>query len=321
MKRMSALRKTLALALAASACGHGVSGTAASVPAGASPPSASRALVEARVAAGDGVSIHYVVEGVGPVVVLSHCVDCNLHYWDFVAADLATDHRVVRLDLAGHGDSGADRKAWTIENFAGDIRAVADALALEKFTLVGHSMSGTVVLEAAVELGDRVTGVVPVDSVLDVDARMPAEARKKVIGDLRADYPKFIDVHFPELLPEHPDPKVVERVRHDALSADPERTATILDALFAYREDLALDRLTVPIVAIDSDLRRLELEHNRAHAPQFDARILPGTSHWLMLDEPAAFAALLREVLGEIESGTAKKRPEGTARRSGAPRN
>ena len=292
-----------AIALSSSAC--------ASSAASSAPPasSASRAKVEARVASADGVPIHYVAEGAGPVVVLAHCLDCNLHYWDVAAADLARDHRVVRLDLAGAGGSGGDRKTWSIEAFAGDIRAVVDAAGVDRFTLVGHSMSGTIALEAARELGDRVVGVVPIDSVVDVDAHMPAEVRADVLRRMRADYPSFIDAQLPNLLPKNPDPKVVARVRGDALAADPARTAAILDSLFAYREDVTLDHLAMPIVAIDADRRPVALDHNRAHAPQFDARIIENTSHWLMLDKPNEFASTLRSVIESIESGKAKRRP------------
>ena len=237
-----------------------------------------------------------------------HCLDCNLHYWDVAAADLARDHRVVRLDLAGNGGSGTDRKTWSIDGFVGDIRAVVNAAGVDRFTLVGHSMSGTIALETARELGDRVTGVVPIDSVLDVDAHMPAEARAEVLGKMRADYRNFIDKQLPNLMPKNPDPKVVARVRGDAMAADPDRTAAILESLFAYREDLTMDHLAMPIVAVDADRRPVALDHNRAHAPQFDARVIKDTGHWLMLDKPTEFASTLRDVVESIESGKAKRR-------------
>ena len=287
------------LAVSSIACGS-------STPAASSPPSAN---VEARVTSADGVSIHYVAEGSGPVVVLVHCLDCNLHYWDIAAAELARDHRVVRLDLAGNGGSGTDRKTWSIDGFVSDIRAVVNAAGVDKFTLVGHSMSGTIALETARELGDRVTGVVPIDSVLDVDAHMPAEARAEVLGEMRADYRNFIDKQLPNLMPKNPDPEVVARVRGDAMAADPDRTAAILESLFAYREDLTMDHLAMPIVAVDADRRPVALDHNRAHAPQFDARVIKGTGHWLMLDKPIEFASALRDVVESIESGKAKRRP------------
>jgi pimeloyl-ACP methyl ester carboxylesterase len=291
----------LAAVLAVSAVACGSSGPPASSP--------SSATAESRVASADGVSIHYIVEGSGPAVVLAHCLDCNLHYWDVAAADLARDHRVVRLDLAGNGASGTDRKTWSIEAFAGDVRAVVNAARVDRFTIVGHSMSGTIALEAALELGDRVTGIVPVDSVLDVDAHTPAEARARLTAQIRGDHRNFIDAMLPSLLPKNPDPKVVARVRADAMAGDPDRTAAILESVLAYREDLALDRLAVPIVAVDADFHPVALDHDRAHAPQFDARVIKDTGHFLMLDKPTEFASTLRDVIESIESGVAKRRP------------
>jgi pimeloyl-ACP methyl ester carboxylesterase len=287
------------LAVSSIACGS-------STPPASSPSSA---RVEARVASADGVSIHYVTEGSGPVVVLVHCLGCNLHYWDVVAADLARDHRVVRLDLAGHGGSGTDRKTWSVDGYVGDVRAVVNAAGVGRFTLVGHSISGTIALETARELGDRVAGVVPIDSVLDVDARMPAETRAEVLGKVRAEYRDFVDKQLPNLLPKNPDPTVAARVKADAMAADPDRTAAILESIYAYREDLTMDHLAMPIVAVDADRRPVAVDHNRAHAPQFDARVIKDTGHWLMLDKPTEFASTLRDVVESIESGKAKRRP------------
>jgi pimeloyl-ACP methyl ester carboxylesterase len=288
----------LAVAATSSACGS------RAVP----PSSTSAASVDARVASADGVSIHYVVEGTGPAVVLVHCLGCNLHYWDVAASELSRDHRVIRLDLAGHGGSGRDRQRWTVEGFVADVRAVADAAGAKRFTLVGHSMSGTVALETARVLGDRVAGVVPVDSVVDVDAHVPPEARAQMLAQMRDHYREAIDAQLSKLMPRDADPQVVARVRGDAMAMDPDRTAVILGSIFAYREDVALDHLAMPIVAIGEELRPIALDHNRAHAPQFDARIVRGAGHWLMLDQPTEFARTLRAVVESIEAGTAKRR-------------
>jgi glutathione S-transferase len=261
-----------------------------------------------RATSADGVAIHFVAEGKGPAVVLLHCVGGNLHYWDVAAADLARDHRVVRLDLAGHGGSGTDRKAWTVEAFGDDVRAVVDAAGVDRFTIVGHSISGTIALETARRLGDRVAGVVPVDSLVDVDAHMSPETRAALLAEMRADYVGVAERELPKLMPQNPDPQVLARVRADVTKEDPARSTAILDAIWAYREDLALDDLAMPIVAVGSDLRPVAVERNRAHAPQFDARVLADTGHFLMLDRPAEFAGALRAVVESIEAGTARRR-------------
>lgn len=297
------LALVVVLAASSAACGSGT-------PSAASPSTkAVSAPVDAHVTSADGVSLHYVVEGNGPTVVMVHCFGCNLHYWDVPAAELARDHRVVRLDLAGHGESGANRKTWTIEAFAGDVAAVVNAAGVDKFTLVGHSMAGPISLATALQLGDRVTGIVPIDTLTDVEQHMSDADRAKMVADMRADFHGGMDKILPRLMPKNPDPNVVERVRRDAMAIDPERGAAILDVLFAYREDQAMDHLSMPIVAVDSDLHPVAFEHNRAHAPQFDARVIPGTGHWLMFDKPTEFAHTLREVVESIETGKAKRRP------------
>ncbi len=52
-----------------------------------------------------------------------------------------------------------------------------------------------------------------------------------------------------------------------------------------------MDHLATPIVAVDADRRPVALDHNRTHGPQFDARIIKDTGHWLMLDKPTEFAS------------------------------
>jgi pimeloyl-ACP methyl ester carboxylesterase len=113
----------------------------------------------------DGVAIRYDSVGRGePALVFVHCWTCNRGFWDAQVAHFAPRHRVVRLDLAGHGDSGMRRGEYTIDAFADDVAAVVDALGLKRIVLIGHSMGGPVALQAHKALGERVLGVVGVDS-------------------------------------------------------------------------------------------------------------------------------------------------------------
>lgn len=63
--------------------------------------------------------------------------------------EFADTRQAVAVDLAGHGDSGADREAWTIPAFAEDVAAVVRHLGLEDVVLIGHSLGGPVVVAAA----------------------------------------------------------------------------------------------------------------------------------------------------------------------------
>src|SRR3989442_14822117 len=126
----------------------------------------------------DGVRIHYETAGKGrPARVPVHCWTCDSSFWKDQIARLAKTRQVVTLDLAGHGRSGRTRTDYTMQAFGEDVKAVADELKLDRLVLVGHSMGGAVILEAAKRLGARVRGPVPVATLPHVgQSRAPKEA-------------------------------------------------------------------------------------------------------------------------------------------------
>ena len=71
---------------------------------------------------------------------------------------------MVWVDLAGHGESDNRREQYTMQSFGQDVAAVVQKLGAKQVVLVGHSMGGPVALEAAKLLGDRIIGIVGVDT-------------------------------------------------------------------------------------------------------------------------------------------------------------
>src|SRR5437763_1787423 len=86
-------------------------------------------------------------------------------WWDHVAP-LLSSHRVVALDLSGHGDSGR-REIYDMRQWAREIVTVAEAEALHRPVVVGHSMGGWVAVTVGVEHGDSVSAVAFIDSPLN----------------------------------------------------------------------------------------------------------------------------------------------------------
>jgi pimeloyl-ACP methyl ester carboxylesterase len=271
------------------------------------------AEAEGLATASDGVKLRYVSAGAGPAVMLLHCWGCSLEYWDAAARALATDHRVVRMDLAGHGRSGTDRARYSIEQWVADVRAVADDAGLARFTIVGHSMSGPIALESAIAMPGRVTGVVPVDAFLAVERGGTPSARQAFLAKLRADFRGTTETIVRSLLRPESDRALVDRILRDELAQDPSRAAAYLEPSWLYASAEGFDRLEQPIVAVESDLTPVDLAGNRRHAPQFDAKIVAGTGHWLMLERPAPFASALREAVRLVESGEAPTRTRALA--------
>jgi pimeloyl-ACP methyl ester carboxylesterase len=93
----------------------------------------------------DGIPLAFEVHGVGtPSLVFVHGWSCHRGCWRGQVGPLAGRYQTVAVDLAGHGESGVGRRAWTMAAFGEDIVAVVEQLGLGEVVLIGHSMGGDV---------------------------------------------------------------------------------------------------------------------------------------------------------------------------------
>jgi len=256
----------------------------------------------AVVPASDGVPIHYAVQGEGETaLVFIHCWSCDRHLWDNQVSEFAKTNRVVTIDLPGHGQSGLRRKTWSIESYGDDVKTVVTKLDLKRVVLVGSSMGGPIALEAARRMPERVVAIVPVDTLHNVEEKLPAEQLDAVMKQLRADYKGAVTALMNQFFFAAGTPAAVKaRVLNDATSRPPETAIAILAAIFAYDAGPALREVKVPIRAINSDRVPTNVEVNRKYAPQFDVAIIKGIGHYPMLEEPASFNQLLSEFLQSL---------------------
>ena len=143
----------------------------------------------------DGVEIVYSAVGAGePALVFIHGGVADRTFWDAQLQAFAGSHRVIALDLAGHGESGTNRTKWGLPEFGADVRAVVEAEKPRQVILFGNSLSGPVAIEAALLMPGRVLGVVGVDTFQsfdyvysDADVLARAEAfRKDFAGSVKA---------------------------------------------------------------------------------------------------------------------------------------
>ena len=86
--------------------------------------------------------LHWIKEGNGPVVVLSHALGCELGMWDGVAAALKQRYTVLRYDHRGHGRSEAVAGPYTIDMLADDAAGLIEAHAGGPVHFVGLSIGG-----------------------------------------------------------------------------------------------------------------------------------------------------------------------------------
>ena len=118
-----------------------------------------------KVNSADGTPISYGVRGKGDItLVFIHGWTGNGETWNAQLESFSKKHKVVWLDLAGHGLSNSNRQEYTMSAFGEDVNAVVRDIDVENVILVAHSMGGPVAIEAAKLLGDKVIGIVGVDT-------------------------------------------------------------------------------------------------------------------------------------------------------------
>ena len=291
--RLSASVATLLLALG---CRAGAGGRAGTTPEAPVPPRAT----DGSVSSADGVPIHYHTEGEGsPALVFVHGWSCDGSYWSEQVRAFSPRHRVVTIDLAGHGASGRGRTEWTIHAFAQDVRAVIEALDLERVVLVGHSMSGEVILEAARLLPERVIALIPVDTLHDVTWK-PDKEIDDLLESMQRDFPGAARQFAKGMFPPDADPDLVETISSRMSGAPPEIAMAVLRAVFSFDSAGAMAQVRQPIRAINSGTYATRLETNRRYAPQFEAVIISGTGHFPMLEKPEEFNRLLADAIADL---------------------
>jgi pimeloyl-ACP methyl ester carboxylesterase len=259
-----------------------------------------------RVPSADGTPIAYTVTGEGePTLVLVHGWALDRRVWDGQVEHLAERHRVVTLDLAGHGESGRERARWTMADLGQDVQAVVDATGARQVVLVGHSMGGSVVVEAARRMRERVRGLVLVDTLLDVEERTPPEEIEALARQLEADYKTMVTQMASQYLFGPGTPTAVrERVLDQAIAMPAPISIALLRESWGYDPLPALREIQAPIRAVSADKFPTNLEVNRRHMAGYDAVIVPGTAHYLMLEEPERFGRALDQALGQVLQAT-----------------
>ncbi|MGN6240729.1 MAG: alpha/beta hydrolase [Cellulosimicrobium cellulans] len=270
-----------------------------------------------------GVALRAETAGEGTPVVLLHGFPQTRHMWRHVAVDLARDHHVVVPDLRGYGDS-AKPAATTPDVYAkrtmgADVVALADALDVDRFALVGHDRGALVVFRAALDHPDRVShlGILDVVPTLDtwgvlhgVDAAVafhlylmaqpPGLPEVMIRHSADAFFGSFLDAwtRNPAAIPADVRAHYLEASRDavDSIVADYRATATI-DIEHDQASLDAGDRLAMPVTVVQQDWGA-QLGYDaagvwRRWAPDLE-HLTTTAGHFMAEEAPADVAAVVR---------------------------
>jgi pimeloyl-ACP methyl ester carboxylesterase len=269
----------------------------------------------------NGVSLHCLVEGEGPLVVLLHGFPETSHAWHKQVPALAKHYRVVAPDLRGYGGSDKPKgiAAYRTSVLADDIVALIRAFGAERAHIVGHDWGGGVAWTVAIEHPEAV------DRLVALNCPHPAvmvRALRSNLGQIRKSWYMFVFQipWLPEWTFLRDNAQTLKNVlrrsakRPDtfsdadldeyarAFSAPGAATAAINYYRAAARSKVPSGKIKAPTLIIwGEDDIALGIELTRGMEGLFDhqprVEYLPDTSHWVMEERPEIVNRLLLEFL------------------------
>ena len=214
--------------------------------------------------------ISYEVYGSGePTLVFVHGWSCDARYWREQVPYFSKTHRVVTLDLAGHGHSGAKRSRYTMSAFGEDVRAVTEATGSRSVILIGHSMGGTVIAEAARLMPDRVIGLIGIDTLENIEYPMTRKELKKMMAPLKKNFRTGSRQFVSQMISPRTDPKLREWILSDMSAAPPAVALSAMNEMMSQyitgEAAKMFDKIRIPVITVNGDLWPINYEANRRH--------------------------------------------------------
>lgn len=244
-----------------------------------------------------------------PVLLLVHGTASSTRSWDLLVPLLAGSHRVIRIDLLGHGWSAmpSDR-SYAIADQARRVGAVLDRLGVGRAVVVGHSSGGATATALAEERAELVAAVALINTGPGLGAFIPSESASfdptqwpPSDEQLR----RFASTGFSRVGFEIPE-ELMEGFLDDVRGMTLHTLAASMQATQSYMEERTLpDRLKVlgkPLLVVfgEDDRRwRSSSASDYLAVPGAKVEMLPGLGHSPLIEDPArtappllAFAAL-----------------------------
>jgi pimeloyl-ACP methyl ester carboxylesterase len=246
--------------------------------------------------AGPAGSLHVDDGGVGGVpVVFVHSFAGSTEHWAAQLAHLRPTRRAVALDLRSHGRSQVPPDGdHSVAALVGDVMTVVDALDIERFALVGHSLGGSVAIGCAAAEPERVAGLL----LVGTPGKSAVEQAEQVLSAMEADYDKVTENYWNQLL-ENAQPNVRARVRSDMRAMPRETALGIIRAIFEFDPLPALRSFPGPVWIVTTQRDDSPSALHR-QLPDVPHRLIGGTSHWLQMDKPVEFNRILDDFVALV---------------------
>ncbi|MDQ1705776.1 MAG: hypothetical protein QOF18_2142 [Frankiaceae bacterium] len=242
----------------------------------------------------NGVHMYYETYGEGTPLVLLHggMLSIDLNFAGLIPT-LARKHRVIGVEMQGHGRTADTGRAITPAALAADVVGLLDHLGIDRAHVLGHSMGGAVTMELAVSHPDRVRSVVPISVSVRPDGMHPdlADPSKFATSPIMPTQQDFQDF----------------AAEYKRLSPHPDHFDEFLAMLSASNADLKgwtdeqLAAITAPVLLVLGDRDFTTNEHAalmQQLIPGSQLAILPNTTHMQVTRRADLLLPMLDDFLG-----------------------
>ena len=250
--------------------------------------------------------LHYEVYGRGRPVILLHGWLGSWGLWQNTMAFLGQYYRTYALDFWGFGESGKKQPTFVVQDFVGMVDQFMDRLGIIRAPLVGHSMGGSVSLSVTIQYPERVSKVVVIGSPIVGTslAFLLKLAGYNWIASLVFNFMwalRFgLRVAGPII---SKDPNFYEMMERDI-------SRTTLESFFLSISSLRktdlrpdLHQITIPTMGMYGDKDVIvdpkQWQPLEAGVPHARIERFKKAGHFIMLDEPDTFQAVLKDFLDD----------------------
>ena len=252
------------------------------------------------------VQMFFTDEGTGdPPLLFVHGYTCDSHDWSWQLPHFTQEHRVLAVDLRGHGRSSAPPDGYSPEELASDVAALLGSLHVARVVAVGHSLGGAVVSALAVEYPDLVAALVCVDPsyLLPDDTGVNAAPMITALNEM--DPAPVVQQLFGAFVSPAQDPglRTWQLRRVAGMPAHVLRQAfefSVKGLTLVSNSGPYLARRSCPVLSFYADPARVAVEEAVFADERSRAIGWEGANHWLHQERPAEFNALVDAWIGSL---------------------
>ncbi len=244
------------------------------------------------VRAGD-LNVHYSEAGAGTPIILVHGNWGSCSWWEPTLTRLPASFRGLAYDVRGRGQTEGPDNGYTMPELAADLGAFADALGLDRFHLVGHSLGTAIAMQYVLDAPQRVLTLTVVAPAW-VDGMPAAYANLDAQRALKDNFHLFA-TSLKALAPALPADGYWDRLVAEGHAQRLEAALKNADALLTWKPGDRLRTTGVPALVIDGANDPLTGGNVARAADVLNARavVLPGIGHSPIVEAPDTFVALL----------------------------